>query len=983
MKQKLTLLLIALFTTVGAWATDVTVIDKTKDATTYGSLSETTFTTNAASGMAGVTIEGIKGTTATNFAYGACLALTSTASGTITMTAPDGYIITGYNLTARSNTYAVSYTLTPSAGGSAVVTSTGGVTLTVSGLDAQTASFTYSATSANSFYIPALTITLLSTSAQTVNVTYELWEGDSKITEKVEVQEANSAVNAPSSWTSSPIYSYAITGEIGDEDCTIKVIRTQIGIITASDLSNSKCYTIRTNDRGWWVVPNEATAVTSTNKAGLATSASDLKQQFALISYDDTQDDANDGIYLYSVSAKKFISKSGNYTTLTATPGDKVTLLASTGDSNFPTVVAFSGTYHAGISNGYNPAIITHYNSLADGGNRCAIIEAADFDATEALAALDDYFHPSYTVTYIVKDGSDNVLFTSAPVGTTNGATITTLPAEYQRSAFYTYNTVDVTISTSGNTNVEFVATPKDNAPVKYTADTNNPYYYNLNIRSKYLVYNTEATGEVTLQDESEPFNADASWAFIGNPYAGFKVINKTKGTSNYLTYTEVTTARPSGNNIQFIADASFTNQYWIIDTNNNGFVLRMKENTNIYFHHDSSGNYLRTCSVSEWSYVHNDAGSTIVASTDEDVLFVLYNSIKDVTYGDGLGEYSAENISTNDAQATITNVGAVIDASLTAAYADAYAALKALADVTEINMPAGKFIRLYSPTANLWMGNAASGKHPMVENKADAGIYYVTADNHIVSYNRGLALANSAGAPCTTAGNAGGTFTFGAVDYAGTYYVICGGYLIAWTDNYTNRNSGYDSMANWNIEEVTTLPVTISDARYATLYAPVALTIPTGVTAYTGVINGDWLTTTAIEGDKIPAETAVVLKANAGSYDFVTTTADPFEGENVLQGTIGGKAAASNIYVLAQPAGEEVGFYNATAGNVAGFKAYLETSADVKGFVFKFEDNATAIENVQCSMFNVQSPVYNLAGQRIQKMQKGVNIVNGKKILK
>ena len=87
--RKFLLLLYTLLGTVGAWATDVTVIDNTKDATTYGSLSSGTFTTNAASGMADVTISGISGTTATNFAYGACLGLTSTASGTITMTAPE------------------------------------------------------------------------------------------------------------------------------------------------------------------------------------------------------------------------------------------------------------------------------------------------------------------------------------------------------------------------------------------------------------------------------------------------------------------------------------------------------------------------------------------------------------------------------------------------------------------------------------------------------------------------------------------------------------------------------------------------------------------------------------------------------------------------------------------------------------------------------------------------------------------------------
>ena len=333
-------------------------------------------------------------------------------------------------------------------------------------------------------------------------------------------------------------------------------------ISEVSDLSNSKCYTVRTNDRGWWFAPNEATALTSTTKAGVATLASDEKQQFAFVYYNDEQDASNTGFYLYSVSAKKFVSKSGNHTTLTATPGDKVTLLASSGSTDFPTVVALNGSNQMAISNGYNPAVITSWNDLSDSGNRVAICEAADFDATDALSAISEYFHPSYTVTYIVKDGNDNVLFTSAPIPVSNGASITTLPAEYQIPNFYTYNTVDVTITATGNTDVVFTATPKAEPLVKYTADASNPYYYNLNIRSKYLVYNSTATGEVTLQEQSEPFNADASWAFIGEPYAGFKVINKTKGTDYFLTYTSVVTGGNSGNNnIQFVASDESENR--------------------------------------------------------------------------------------------------------------------------------------------------------------------------------------------------------------------------------------------------------------------------------------------------------------------------------------------------------------------------------------------------------------------------------------
>ena len=44
--------------------------------------------------------------------------------------------------------------------------------------------------------------------------------------------------------------------------------------------------------------------------------------------------------------------------------------------------------------------------------------------------------------------------------------------------------------------------------------------------------------------------------------------------------------------------------------------------------------------------------------------------------------------------------------------------------------------------------------------------------------------------------------------------------------------------------------------------------------------------------------------------------------------------------------------------------------------------DDPTAIEMVN-GQSSIVNEIYNLAGQRISKMQKGINIVNGKKILK
>ena len=86
------------------------------------------------------------------------------------------------------------------------------------------------------------------------------------------------------------------------------------------------------------------------------------------------------------------------------------------------------------------------------------------------------------------------------------------------------------------------------------------------------------------------------------------------------------------------------------------------------------------------------------------------------------------------------------------------------------------------------------------------------------------------------------------------------------YTDSGTNASLPTDNGYKWYVEEATSLPVTITAAKYATFYAPVAVEVPEGVTAHTVTINGEWATLSeALE--VIPANTGVVLCAeNAGT---------------------------------------------------------------------------------------------------------------------
>jgi hypothetical protein len=172
-----------------------------------------------------------------------------------------------------------------------------------------------------------------------------------------------------------------------------------------------------------------------------------------------------------------------------------------------------------------------------------------------------------------------------------------------------------------------------------------------------------------------------------------------------------------------------------------------------------------------------------------------------------------------------------------------------------------------------------------------------------------------------------------------------------------------------------------ISAAGYTTQYVhSTDVTIPADVEAYAGVINGSSLSLVAIE-DAISKEDAVVLKGDEGYYSFVPTTGVSKAANNNLKGSDGNVDGGSNIYALSKK-NDVVGFYPvASTVTIPAGKAYLDTTAGgVKGFTFVFDD-ATGLNNLDANV-NLNEVIYNVAGQRLNKMQKGINIVNGKKVL-
>lgn len=174
--------------------------------------------------------------------------------------------------------------------------------------------------------------------------------------------------------------------------------------------------------------------------------------------------------------------------------------------------------------------------------------------------------------------------------------------------------------------------------------------------------------------------------------------------------------------------------------------------------------------------------------------------------------------------------------------------------------------------------------------------------------------------------------------------------------------------------------------AQYGTFCAPFDVEVPAGVTAYTvPSIDGNLLNLQEV-GVTIPANTPVVLYAESGleKVMFFGLAEEGNPVADVLTGVYENTVVPVGSYVL-QYLNGKVGFYLVAEGKqptLGANRCYLTVPASgVKAFYLDGDD-ATGISDVDANV-DANEVIYNIAGQRINELQKGINIVNGKKILK
>lgn len=204
-----------------------------------------------------------------------------------------------------------------------------------------------------------------------------------------------------------------------------------------------------------------------------------------------------------------------------------------------------------------------------------------------------------------------------------------------------------------------------------------------------------------------------------------------------------------------------------------------------------------------------------------------------------------------------------------------------------------------------------------------------------------------------------------------------------------TNIYSANEPANIWQIEKVTTVPVSITDAKYATVAFPFATKV-TGVKAYyaTDAANG-MITLVEYPEGIIPANQGALLYNETGATTAnleIVTTDNTVEGNKLLPATAKRTGfTANSTYVLAKNAANEAAFLKNGLTVVPANKAYIDAETIPTGtgsneLNFNFGQTTGINGVVAADKAGVQ--YFDLQGRRVLYPAHGIFVTNtGKKV--
>ena len=446
----------------------------------------------------------------------------------------------------------------------------------------------------------------------------------------------------------------------------------------------------------------------------------------------------------------------------------------------------------------------------------------------------------------------------------------------------------------------------------------------------------------------------------------------------------------------------------------NNGYYMHC-QNTGSKLVSYYKANDLNHASAWKFQYIGNSydlakvSDAVLVAAVD---MQTFIDSQKGLTldFGTGYGQYQGSQV---EYAKNIAAAEAMLNSKIADLTVEGLQDAKSSLEL-HLNLPKnGAFLRIKASKNN----RGEAYPYLVAENstqKADRAAFVSGAgtdvksifcfnDGKLVAYTNGLQVLNQGGFASINGVAEGAPFAFQTAQSteAGAYNIVFSSnrYLFAaqggkTPDLYYYADAGRDADNNgynFILEAVNELPITFkgneTSGYYATINAPVALTIPAGVTAYTGKKGTNVVNLTPVE-NLIPANSPVLLKASeAGvkmfpiAYDDQTASLD--KAHNDFVGTIATEVRGERGFLglgFGAEAKTVVGFYNVNAANLKGFRARLnKDNAAVNGLRLNFGE-ATGIEGV-VEELNGKAEIFDLSGRRVVAPKKGLYIVNGKKV--
>ncbi len=208
---------------------------------------------------------------------------------------------------------------------------------------------------------------------------------------------------------------------------------------------------------------------------------------------------------------------------------------------------------------------------------------------------------------------------------------------------------------------------------------------------------------------------------------------------------------------------------------------------------------------------------------------------------------------------------------------------------------------------------------------------------------------------------------------------------IVANGGNYTSSDNGWGFDYILIEKGVSTTVGATGYSTFASSYALDLAHLPSGLTAYyASAVDASSVTLTKATA-AVPAETGLILKGTANkAYSIPFAASGTALSGNKLVGCTSEKVLEANesYYVLVSNSGtaefQSLAEHGAT---IPAGKAYLNAAAGARLSIV-FEDESTGISTIENANILGNGAIYNLNGQRVEKAQKGLYIIDGKKVM-